>query len=246
MLIIPAIDLKDGRCVRLRQGDMAAQTVYSEDAVAVAGRWRESGAELIHIVDLNGAVDGSPKNLVHIQRILAAVPAKIQVGGGIRTIETIREYVALGVSRVVLGTAAVRNRSLLDDACRKFPGKIVLGLDAKDGKVAVQGWTSLSEITAVDLLRELSEYPLAAVIYTDIARDGMLSGPNVAALREIVLQSAFPVIASGGISSTEDLEAIRQLGPRVEGAIIGKALYDGKVNLREAIRAMHARDGSPC
>ena len=246
MLIIPAIDLKDGRCVRLRQGDMAAQTVYSEDAVAVAGRWRDSGAELIHIVDLNGAVDGSPKNLVHIRRILAAVSAKIQVGGGIRTIGTIHEYVALGVSRVVLGTAAVRNRSLLNDACRKFPGKIVLGLDAKGGKVAVQGCTSLSEITAVDLLRELSEYPLAAVIYTDIARDGMLTGPNVAALREIVAQSAFPVIASGGIASTEDLEAIRQLGPRIEGAIIGKALYDGKVNLREAIRAMHARDGSPC
>jgi phosphoribosylformimino-5-aminoimidazole carboxamide ribotide isomerase len=246
MLIIPAIDLKDGRCVRLRQGDMAAQTVYSEDVVAVARRWRDSGAELIHIVDLNGAVDGSPKNLVHIQKILAAVPAKIQVGGGIRTIGTIHEYIALGVSRVVLGTAAVHDRSLLDEACRKFPGRIVLGLDAKGGKVAVQGWTSLSKVRAVDLLRELSEYPLAAVIYTDIARDGMLTGPNVPALRDIVAQSAFPVIASGGISSKDDLEAIRQLGPRIEGAIIGKALYDGKVDLGEAIQALKVRNGLPC
>jgi phosphoribosylformimino-5-aminoimidazole carboxamide ribotide isomerase len=246
MLIIPAIDLKDGRCVRLRQGDMAAQTVYSEDAAAVAARWQESGAELIHIVDLNGAVDGSPKNLLHIEKILAAVQTKIQVGGGIRTIETVRKYVALGVSRVVLGTAAVHNRSLLDEASREFPGKIVLGLDAKEGKVAVQGWTSLSKITTVDLLRELSGYPLAAVIYTDIARDGMLTGPNMTGLRNIAQHSAIPVIASGGISRMDDLEAIRRIGPRIQGAIIGKALYDGKIDLREAIHAMNAPNGSPC
>jgi phosphoribosylformimino-5-aminoimidazole carboxamide ribotide isomerase len=246
MLIIPAIDLKDGRCVRLRQGDMAAQTVYSDDAAAVAARWQESGAELIHIVDLNGAVDGAPKNLLQIEKILAAVQTKIQVGGGIRTIGTIREYVALGVSRVVLGTAAVHDRSLLDEACGEFPGRVVLGLDAKGGKVAVQGWTSLSTITAADLLSQLSGYPLAAVIYTDIARDGMLTGPNVAGLRDIAERSASPVIASGGISQMDDLEAIRRIGPRIQGAIIGKALYDGKVDLREAIRAMKARNGMPC
>jgi phosphoribosylformimino-5-aminoimidazole carboxamide ribotide isomerase len=246
MLIIPAIDLKDGRCVRLRQGDMAAQTVYAEDAGTVAARWQDSGAELIHIVDLNGAVDGSPKNLVHIQKILATVSVKIQVGGGIRNIETIRRYVELGVSRVVLGTAAVNDRSLLDEACGQFPGRIVLGLDAKGGKVAVQGWTSLSKVTTLDLLRQLSENPLAAVIYTDIARDGMLTGPNVAGLQEIAERSAFPVIASGGISHVGDLEAIRRIRPHIQGAIIGKALYDGKIDLREAIDAMKAANGSPC
>jgi phosphoribosylformimino-5-aminoimidazole carboxamide ribotide isomerase len=246
MLIIPAIDVKDGRCVRLRQGDMAAQTVYSEDVTAVAARWQERGAELIHIVDLNGAVDGSPKNLVHIQKILAAVPAKFQVGGGIRTMETIRQYVGLGVSRVVLGTAAVHDRALLDEACREFPGRIVLGLDAKDGKVAVQGWTSLSPVAAADLLRDLAGYSLAAVIYTDIARDGMLTGPNVAGLRAIAEQSAFPVIASGGISRMEDLQVIRQIGPRIHGAIIGKALYDGKIDLQQAIRGLQERNGLPC
>jgi phosphoribosylformimino-5-aminoimidazole carboxamide ribotide isomerase len=246
MLIIPAIDLKDGRCVRLRQGDMEAQTVYSDDAAAVAARWRESGAELIHIVDLNGAVDGHPKNLIHIEKILAAVPAKIQVGGGIRMIDTIRRYVALGVYRVVLGTAAVQDRSLLDEACREFPGRIVLGLDAKNGKVAVRGWTSLSDTTAVELLRDLAGYPLAGVIYTDIARDGMLAGPNLAGLRDIAEHSTFPVIASGGISRMEDLHAIQQVGPRIQGAIIGKALYDGKVDLREAIRAVTGRSEAPC
>jgi phosphoribosylformimino-5-aminoimidazole carboxamide ribotide isomerase len=246
MLIIPAIDLKDGQCVRLRQGDMAAQTVYSEDAAAVAARWQESGAELVHIVDLNGAVDGRPKNLVHIEKILVTVRTKIQVGGGIRTIETIRKYVALGVCRVVLGTAALEDRSLLDEACREFPGKVVLGLDAKDGKVAIRGWTSLSNTTAAELLRNLAGYPLAAVIYTDIARDGMLTGPNMVGLRDIAEQSAFPVIASGGISRMEDLQAIHQIGPRIQGAIIGKALYDGKVDLREAIRAAKERHASPC
>lgn len=246
MVIIPAIDLKDGRCVRLRQGDMAAQTVYSEDAAAVAARWQQNGADLIHIVDLNGAVDGRPQNLIHIQTILGTVSAKIQVGGGIRTMETIRQYLSLGVWRVVLGTAAVRDRSLLDKACREFPGRIVLGLDAKDGKVAVQGWTSLSNTTAAELLHDLAACPLAAVIYTDIARDGMLTGPNVAGLRHIAEQTAFSVIASGGISRMEDLYAIQQIGPRIEGAIVGKALYDGKLNLTEAIRAVQERTESPC
>lgn len=246
MLIIPAIDLKDGRCVRLRQGDMAAQTVYSEDAAAVAARWQESGAGLIHIVDLNGAVDGRPQNLVHVQNVLATVSAKIQVGGGIRTMETIRLYLSLGVWRVVLGTAAVHDRALLDEACREFPGRVVLGLDAKNGQVAVQGWTSLSNTTAVELLRELAGYPLAAVIYTDIARDGMLTGPNIAGLREIVEETAFSVIASGGISRMEDLYAVQRIGPRIEGAIVGKALYDGKVDLAEAIRAVKECMESSC
>jgi len=237
MLVIPAIDLKDGRCVRLRQGDMAAETVYSADVTEVAGKWQQKGAGLIHVVDLNGAVDGEPKNLPHIESVMKTVRVKVQVGGGIRTIETIRRYLNAGVSRVVLGTAALTNRVLLDLACQEFPQRIVLGLDARDGRIAVNGWTSVSDVKAIDLLKELSGSAIAAVVYTDIARDGMLNGPNLPALKEIVECSSFPVIASGGITRLEDLRAIRSLGPRIEGAIVGKALYDGKLDLLDAVAA---------
>ncbi len=246
MLIIPAIDVKDGRCVRLRQGDMAAETVYSDDVTAVAERWQGSGAALIHIVDLNGAVDGRPKNVAHIEKILSTVTTHIQVGGGIRTMDTVRRYLSLGVRRVVLGTAALSNRTLLDEACREFPGRIVLGLDARNGKVAIQGWTSLSDTGTAELLKDLAGYPLAAVVYTDIARDGMLTGPNVAGLQEMIEQSAFSIIASGGISRLEDLQAIHALGPRIEGAIVGKALYDGRIELAEAIRTITESAGPSC
>lgn len=238
MIIIPAIDLKDGRCVRLRQGDMAAETVYSSDVAEVARKWQQSGASLIHVVDLNGAVDGEPKNLRQIQSIMKSVTALVQVGGGIRTLETVRQYLHAGVSRVVLGTAAFTNRMLLDQACREFPQRIVLGLDARDGRVAVKGWTAVSDIKAIDLLKELSGCPIAAVIYTDIARDGMLNGPNLSALSEIVEFSSFPVIASGGITSLEDLRAIQSIGPKIEGAIVGKALYDGKLDLEATVAAL--------
>lgn len=238
MIIIPAIDLKDGRCVRLRQGDMAAETVYSSDVAEVARKWQQSGASLIHVVDLNGAVDGEPKNLRQIQSIMKSVTALVQVGGGIRTLETVRQYLHAGVSRVVLGTAAFTNRMLLDQACREFPQRIVLGLDARDGRVAVKGWTAVSDIKAIDLLKELSGCPIASVIYTDIARDGMLNGPNLSALSEIVEFSSFPVIASGGITSLEDLRAIQSLGPKIEGAIVGKALYDGKLDLEATVAAL--------
>ena len=234
MRVIPAIDLKDGRCVRLRQGDMAAETVYSEDVPLVAKRWQEQGADLIHVVDLNGAVDGEPKNLPQIEAVMKTVSVKVQVGGGIRTIETVRRYLQAGVARVVLGTAALTDRGFLAQACHEFPRRIVLGLDARDGKVAVKGWTTVSETKAIDLLKELADHALGAVIYTDIARDGMLNGPNLPALREVVECSAFPVIASGGITRVEDLQAVQALGPRVEGAIVGKALYDGKLDYRAA------------
>ena len=167
-----------------------------------------------------------------------AVGVEVQVGGGIRTLSTVRRYLEAGVSRIVLGTAALTDRKFLDEACREFPGRILLGLDARDGKVAVKGWTSVSETTAIDLLRELSGYPIGAVIYTDIARDGMLGGPNLSALREIAAYSPFPVIASGGISHVEDLKAVRSLGPQVVGAIVGKALYDGKLDYRAALTAL--------
>lgn len=234
MLVIPAIDLKDGRCVRLRQGDMAAETIYADDVTEVARKWEQSGASLIHIVDLNGAVDGEPRNLPEIQAIRKSINASIQVGGGIRSLETVRQYLYAGVSRVVLGTAALTNRTFLEEACREFPKRVLLGLDARDGRVAVKGWTSVSEVKAIDLLKELSGCLIGAVIYTDIARDGMLSGPNLSALKGIVECSPFPVIASGGITSLEDLRAVRSLGPRIEGAIIGKALYDGKLDYHAA------------
>lgn len=238
MLVIPAIDLKDGRCVRLRQGDMAAETVYSEDIVAVARNWQQRGAGLIHVVDLNGAVGGEPKNLPQIEAVRKAVTVDVQVGGGIRTIETVRRYLKAGVSRVVLGTAALMDRAFLEQACDEFPRQIVLGLDARDGKVAVKGWTAVSETKAIDLLNEVRGLAIGAVIYTDIARDGMLNGPNLTALQEVVASSAFPVIASGGISSVEDLLAVRLLGSRIEGAIVGKALYDGKLDYQSAVASI--------
>lgn len=238
MIVIPAIDLKDGRCVRLRQGDMAAETIYSTDVPAVARQWQEQGARLIHVVDLNGAVDGEPRNLREIQSVINTVSVKVQVGGGVRTIDTVRRYLAAGVSRVVLGTAALTDRTLLEQACKEFPRRVLLGLDARDGKLAVKGWTTVSETKAIDLLKELSGYDLGAVIYTDIARDGMLDGPNIEALREVVERSSFPVIASGGITRLEDLRAVKALGPRLEGAIVGKALYDGKLDYRAAIAAL--------
>ncbi len=238
MIILPAIDLKDGRCVRLRQGDMAAETVYSDDIQAVARNWQEGGAQIIHVVDLNGAVDGEPRNLPQIESVMKAVNVKVQVGGGIRTMETVRRYLHAGVSRVVLGTAALTDRAFLEQACQEFPGRILLGLDARDGNVAVKGWTAVSDVKAIDLLKEVSSHAIGAVIYTDIARDGMLSGPNIQALKEVVAQSSFPVIASGGISRIEDLLAVQALGPQVEGAIVGKALYDGKLDFRAALAAL--------
>jgi phosphoribosylformimino-5-aminoimidazole carboxamide ribotide isomerase len=238
MMVIPAIDVKDGRCVRLRQGDMTAETVYSSDVPSMARQWEEAGAGIIHLVDLNGAVEGEPKNLPHIEAVRQAVHVEVQVGGGIRNLSTVRRYLEAGVSRVVLGTAALTDRKFLDEACREYPGRILLGLDARDGKVAVKGWTSVSETTATDLLKELAGYPIGAVIYTDIARDGMLSGPNLLALKEIAAISPFPVIASGGISSIDDLKAVRSVGPQVVGTIVGKALYDGKLDYRAALAAL--------
>ncbi|MGZ8384256.1 MAG: HisA/HisF-related TIM barrel protein, partial [Nitrospira sp.] len=177
-------------------------------------------------------------NLPQIEVVMKTVSVKVQVGGGIRTIDTVRRYLQAGVARVVLGTAALTDRAFLAQACHEFPHRILLGLDARDGKVAVKGWTSVSATRAIDLLKELADHELGAVIYTDIARDGMLSGPNLEALREVVELSSFPVIASGGITRIEDLRAVQSLGPRVEGAIVGKALYDGKLDYREALAAL--------
>jgi len=220
---------------------MAAETVYSDDVPSVADQWQQAGATVIHVVDLNGAVDGEPRNLPQIEAVVKAVRVRVQVGGGIRNLATVRRYLNAGVFRVVLGTAALTDRSFLDRACKEFPGQILLGLDARDGKVAVKGWTTVSETKALDLLKELSGFAIGAVVYTDISRDGMLSGPNIPALKEVVEYSSFPVIASGGITSIEDLSAVQSLGPRIEGAIVGKALYDGKLDYRAALDAFRRR-----
>jgi phosphoribosylformimino-5-aminoimidazole carboxamide ribotide isomerase len=235
MLVIPAIDLKGGRCVRLRQGDMQEETVYSEDPASVARRWEQEGAQLLHVVDLDGAVEGRPSNLPQIEAVLKAVSVPVQVGGGVRSLETVRSYFGRGVRRVVLGTAAIQDRELLIRASAEFPGSVWLGLDARDGRLAIRGWTALSDQSVTALLPSLKPYPLGGVIYTDISRDGMLSGPNLSALREVVEASPFPVIASGGISCLEDILAIGALGARVEGVIVGKALYEGRLQLREAL-----------
>ena len=246
MVIIPAIDLKDGRCVRLRQGRLQDETVYSDDPSAMAQEWESQGARILHIVDLNGAVDGKPENLPQIEAILQAVRIPVQLGGGIRSMETIRHYLGLGVSRVVLGTAALRNKPLVAEACREFPDQIVLGVDAKDGNVAVQGWTAVSNTTARDLFHALAGYPLAAVIYTDIARDGMLEGPNIEALRDLLDDAPAPLIASGGVTQLTDIQNIQALGPKVSGTIIGKALYDGKIDFAQALKTVVSSSGSTC
>jgi phosphoribosylformimino-5-aminoimidazole carboxamide ribotide isomerase len=238
MLVIPAIDVKEGRCVRLRQGDMQQETVYSEDPVAIARQWEQQGARLLHVVDLDGAIEGRPRNLSQIEAILTAVSVPVQVGGGIRSIEAVRVYFERGARRVVLGTAAIQDHTIIEEASRQFPERVWLGLDVRDGQVAVRGWTGVSDLSVASLLSTLKPYALGGIIYTDIARDGMMSGPNLSALRAVVASSLFPVIASGGIARLDDLRAIRALGSRVEGVIVGKALYEGRLRLSEAMEAV--------
>jgi len=237
VIVIPAIDLKDGRCVRLRQGRMQDETVYSQEPADVARRWESEGAQVLHVVDLNGAVEGSPRNRAAIEAILKAVTIPVQVGGGIRTLETIESYFSSGIERVVLGTAVVRDQSILAEACSRFPGRVIVGVDAKGGKVAVQGWTDVADLDAASFVGRLVGLPVYAVIYTDIARDGMLEGPNIDGLRRMAEACPVPLIASGGITRTEDLQRLGALGPKVIGAIIGKALYEGLLDLRSAMAA---------
>jgi phosphoribosylformimino-5-aminoimidazole carboxamide ribotide isomerase len=240
MMVIPAIDLKDGRCVRLRQGDMAQETTYSDDPAAMARQWEALGAERLHIVDLNGAVNGKPHNMEQVRAIAAAVSIPIHVGGGVRSLEVMEEYFSFGVDRVVLGTAALENRAFLNDACVSFPEKIFVGVDVKQGKVALHGWTNLSESTAEHVLTSLKDYPLAGVIFTEISRDGMLKGPNLQALRDTMQASPVPLIASGGVARVEDIRAIKRLGQKIIGVIVGKALYEGTLDLTAALAEARA------
>jgi phosphoribosylformimino-5-aminoimidazole carboxamide ribotide isomerase len=238
VLIIPAIDLKDGRCVRLKQGDMRNATVFSDDPVAMAKHWAAEGAKRLHIVDLNGAIAGRPKNEKVIRDMIAAVGDKvaIQLGGGIRDLDAIESYIDAGVTYVIVGTAAVKNPGFLSDACYAFPGHVIAGLDAKEGKVAVEGWSKMTGHDVVDLAKKFEEYGVEAIIYTDIGRDGMMSGVNIDATLKLAQALKTPVIASGGLTSIADVQAIcaRLVPEGVIGAIAGRALYEGKLDLKAA------------
>ena len=236
MLIIPAIDLKEGKCVRLEQGLMDKATVYSDDPATTARHWEDQGAELLHVVDLNGAFAGVPENLDAIKAIRGAIKIPIEVGGGIRDIATIQSLVAIGIDRIILGTAAIENPAFVREACEKFPGRIIVGIDAKEGMVAIKGWAEVTKVKAVDLAIQMQDYGVIAVIYTDIKRDGMLSGPNIEATKALAEAIRIPVIASGGVHTMKDIEnllAVRYSG--VSGVITGKAIYSGSLNLKEAI-----------
>jgi phosphoribosylformimino-5-aminoimidazole carboxamide ribotide isomerase len=237
MLLIPAIDLKDGVCVRLKQGDLEQATLFSEDPAAMARHWLEQGARRLHLVDLNGAVAGKPKNEAAIRAIVQAVGSKIpvQLGGGIRDLDVIERYLDDGLSYVIIGTAAVKNPGFLHDACGAFPGQIIVGLDAKDGKVATDGWSKMTRHEVIDLARKFEGYGVEAVIYTDIGRDGMLSGINVEATVKLAQSVSVPVIASGGLASMKDIEALCAMEDEgVTGVICGRAIYTGALNFKAA------------
>jgi phosphoribosylformimino-5-aminoimidazole carboxamide ribotide isomerase len=236
MIIIPAIDLKNGRCVRLLQGRMDAETVFSDDPAAMAKQWAEQGAEMIHVVDLDGAVEKRPRNLESIKKILDAVSIPVQVGGGIRDEETIRQYIDLGIKRVIIGTEAIRNPELVKNACKSFPGQIVVGIDAREGRVAIEGWTETTQTLAVDLAKKFEDSGVAAINFTDIHRDGMQTGPNIEETRKLAEAVSIPVVASGGVSTLEDIKNLIPLEPYgIVGVITGKALYSGTLSLKEAI-----------
>jgi phosphoribosylformimino-5-aminoimidazole carboxamide ribotide isomerase len=237
LIVIPAVDLKDGRCVRLSQGRMDQESIYSEHPIEMAKHWESKGAERLHVVDLNGAVTGKPFHRSLIKEIARSVKIPIEVGGGIRDPATIEDYLSAGVRWVVLGTAAFQNRSVIEEACRHQAGKVILGIDAKGGKVVIQGWNEVVSLEAIDLAKQYEGMGLSAIIFTDIERDGMGTGLNFQSTRNLARSTSLPVIASGGVSRTEDIEHLLELEPEgVIGVIVGRALYTGQVDLEEAIR----------
>jgi phosphoribosylformimino-5-aminoimidazole carboxamide ribotide isomerase len=241
MLIIPAIDLKEGVCVRLEQGRKDAVTVYSRDPVATAKRWEGMGAKVLHVVDLDGAFTGSQKNLARIMEIRKGVKMIIEVGGGIRDISTVDKLISAGINRVIIGTAAIEDPAFVTEACSKFPGRIFIGIDAKEGKVAVKGWEEVSMIDAMELAKRVETAGIGGIIYTDIARDGMLTGPNIPALEDMVKTVSIPVIASGGIASIGDIQNLLKI-KNLWGAITGKAIYSGSLDLKEAIKLTEGKE----
>ncbi|MFP3872968.1 MAG: 1-(5-phosphoribosyl)-5-[(5-phosphoribosylamino)methylideneamino]imidazole-4-carboxamide isomerase [Thiohalophilus sp.] len=235
MLLIPAIDLKDGKCVRLRQGKMDDETIFSDDPVSVAARWVEAGARRLHIVDLNGAFAGKPVNADVVHAIASAFPdLPIQIGGGIRDEETVETYLDAGVQYVIIGTKAVNAPHFVNDLCMEYPGHIIVGLDAKDGKVAIDGWSKLSRHDVIDLAQHFEQDGVSAIVYTDIGRDGMMSGVNVEATVKLAQSMAIPVIASGGITNMDDIRALCEVADEgIMGAITGRAIYEGSLDFAE-------------
>ena len=244
MKIIPAVDIKEGRCVRLSQGLADQETVYSDDPVAMACHWDEEGASLVHVVDLDGAFNGQPANADIVKKIIYNSSVDIQVGGGIRNLQTIESYINAGAYRVILGTVAQEDPKFVADACREFPGKIMVGIDARDGNVAVKGWVEVSDKKATDLARQLETCGVSGYIFTDISRDGMLQGPNLKSIREFVDHTSLPVIASGGVSRLKDIEDLLALEPNgIAGIIIGKALYDKNITYPQTLKLLDRHAG---
>jgi phosphoribosylformimino-5-aminoimidazole carboxamide ribotide isomerase len=236
MIIIPAVDIKNGKCVRLIQGRMDAETVFGDDPVSMAQKWDAFGVEIIHVIDLDGAFQKEPQNAAVIGNIVDAVKARVQVGGGIRTIETIETYLNEGVDRIIIGTEAIRNPQLVTDACRRYPGQIVVGIDARNGLVAIEGWTETTRTKAVDLAKQFEDQGVAAINFTDIHRDGMQTGPNIEETGKLAQAVNIPVVASGGVATIQDIHNLMPLeSSGVVGVITGKALYTGSLDLAEAI-----------
>lgn len=247
MIIFPAIDIRGGKCVRLTKGRFDQETVFAENPVEVAVRWQAEGGEFLHIVDLDGALAGSPVNLSTIRSIVDAVDMPVQVGGGIRSLNTIEEFLQIGVRRVILGSVAVKQPKLVAEACRLFGEQIVVGIDAHDGMAAVEGWGKSGDIAALDLALAMADVGVVRIIFTDISRDGMLSGVNLSATAELARHAKINVIASGGVKDMEDIFALRQVPEGIEGVIVGKALYTGALSLRSAIKALRGEsDGESC
>ncbi len=241
MILYPAIDLKDGQCVRLIKGEMDRATVFNDNPAAQALEFQKAGCEWLHLVDLNGAFAGEPVNAAPVEAILKACAIPAQLGGGIRDIATIERWLEKGLERVILGTVALRNPDLVKAAARLFPGHVAVGIDARAGMVAVEGWAETSDVTALELARQFEDAGVAAIIYTDIDRDGAMQGPNVAATAALANAVSIPVIASGGVSSMDDLRALKACGAPLNGAISGRALYDGAIDAAEAAKLLKAR-----
>jgi phosphoribosylformimino-5-aminoimidazole carboxamide ribotide isomerase len=236
MLVIPAIDLSDGQCVRLQRGDMARKTVFSSDPVATALRWQEAGAPILHMVDLDGAVSGESKNLAVVEKVVKRLQIPVELGGGLRTRQDVARVLDLGVQWAIMGTSALANRPELEACLAQFPGRLLVSIDARDGKVAVSGWTQTSRVSALELALQVQSLGVSRIIFTDIATDGMLQGPNLESVRDLARAIDAEVIASGGVTTLEDIRRLRTLEPLgVVGCIVGRALYSGTLDLREAI-----------